>query len=63
MLTVNFFIIFKSYGAVLHAFAGNFVELVISSYALMDKQYAIVRSSVLGAILCNILLVSFKRKP
>ncbi|CAG8627613.1 9960_t:CDS:2 [Rhizophagus irregularis] len=46
-----------SYGAVLHAFAGNFVELVISSYALMDKQYAIVRSSVLGAILCNILLI------
>lgn len=46
-----------AYGAVLHAFAGNFVELVISSYALMDKQYAIVRSSVLGAILCNILLI------
>lgn len=46
-----------SYGAVLHAFAGNFVELVISCYALLDKQYSIVRSSVLGAILCNILLV------
>lgn len=46
-----------SYGAILHAFAGNFVELVISAYALMDRQYSIVRSSVLGAILCNILLV------
>ncbi|CAH1757071.1 14621_t:CDS:10 [Entrophospora sp. SA101] len=46
-----------SYGAILHAFAGNFVELVISCYALLDKQYSIVRSSVLGAILCNILLV------
>ncbi|CAJ0897725.1 4294_t:CDS:2, partial [Entrophospora sp. SA101] len=45
-----------SYGAILHAFAGNFVELVISCYALLDKQYSIVRSSVLGAILCNILL-------
>nr|CAG8441573.1 1847_t:CDS:10 [Entrophospora candida] len=46
-----------SYGAILHAFAGNFVELVISCYALLDRQYSIVRSSLLGAILCNILLV------
>ncbi|CAG8441852.1 11858_t:CDS:2 [Diversispora eburnea] len=46
-----------AYHAVLHAFAGNFVELVVTCYALMDKHYAIVRSSVLGAILCNILLV------
>ncbi|CAJ0764119.1 18016_t:CDS:2, partial [Entrophospora sp. SA101] len=38
-----------SYGAILHAFAGNFVELVISCYALLDKQYSIVRSSVLGS--------------
>jgi hypothetical protein len=29
----------------------------------MDKQYAIVRSSVLGAILCNILLVRLSESP
>ncbi|CAJ0913689.1 11955_t:CDS:10 [Entrophospora sp. SA101] len=33
-----------AYGAVFHAFSGSFVELVIESYALMDEQYAIVRS-------------------
>ncbi|CAJ0829263.1 11951_t:CDS:10 [Entrophospora sp. SA101] len=37
-----------AYGAVFHAFSGSFVELVIESYALMDEQYAIVRSAVLG---------------
>ncbi|CAG8663388.1 21632_t:CDS:2 [Dentiscutata erythropus] len=46
-----------AYGVVLHACAGNFVELVILGYALMDRNYAIVRSSLLGAILCNILLI------
>ncbi|PKY48755.1 hypothetical protein RhiirA4_322401 [Rhizophagus irregularis] len=45
------------YQAVLHALSGNFVELVIESYALMDGRYAIVRSAVLGSILCNITLV------
>ncbi|GBC02853.1 hypothetical protein RclHR1_04860007 [Rhizophagus clarus] len=45
------------YQAVLHAFSGNFVELVIESFALMDGRYAIVRSAVLGSILCNITLV------
>uniref|UniRef100_A0A1D1YE75 Vacuolar cation/proton exchanger n=1 Tax=Anthurium amnicola TaxID=1678845 RepID=A0A1D1YE75_9ARAE len=46
-----------AYQAVLHALSGNFVELVIESYALMDGRYAIVRSAVLGSILCNITLV------
>ncbi|CAI2167150.1 10508_t:CDS:10 [Funneliformis geosporum] len=46
-----------AYASVLHALSGNFVELVIESYALMDDQYAIVRSAVLGSILCNITLV------
>ncbi|CAG8559899.1 47_t:CDS:2 [Dentiscutata heterogama] len=46
-----------AYGVVLHACAGNFVELVILGYALMDRNYSIVRSSLLGAILCNILLI------
>ncbi|GBC02854.1 hypothetical protein RclHR1_04860008 [Rhizophagus clarus] len=45
------------YQAVLHALSGNFVELVIESFALMDGRYAIVRSAVLGSILCNITLV------
>ncbi|RIB11822.1 hypothetical protein C2G38_2102569 [Gigaspora rosea] len=45
------------YAAVLHAFSGNFVELVIETVALIDKKYNIVRSAVLGAILCNITLV------
>ncbi|RGB37858.1 hypothetical protein C1646_638601 [Rhizophagus diaphanus] len=45
------------YQAVLHALSGNFVELVIESYALLDGRYAIVRSAVLGSILCNITLV------
>ncbi|CAG8524187.1 3721_t:CDS:2 [Acaulospora colombiana] len=43
--------------SVLHAFSGNFVELVIEFYALIDGRYAIVRSAILGAILCNITLV------
>ncbi|CAG8602066.1 8125_t:CDS:2, partial [Cetraspora pellucida] len=46
-----------AYGVVLHACAGNFVELVILGYALVDRNYSIVRSSLLGAILCNILLI------
>ncbi|CAG8617453.1 13378_t:CDS:2 [Cetraspora pellucida] len=46
-----------AYGVVLHACAGNFVELVILGYALIDRNYSIVRSSLLGAILCNILLI------
>ncbi|RIA84146.1 hypothetical protein C1645_784770 [Glomus cerebriforme] len=46
-----------AYQAVLHALSGNFVELVIESYALLDHRYAIVRSAVLGSILCNITLV------
>ncbi|CAG8445475.1 15017_t:CDS:10 [Funneliformis caledonium] len=46
-----------AYASVLHALSGNFVELVIESYALMDNQFAIVRSAVLGSILCNITLV------
>ncbi|CAG8558753.1 9208_t:CDS:2 [Paraglomus brasilianum] len=45
------------YAAVLHALAGNLVELIISSFALMDGHYAVVRSALLGAILSNILLV------
>ncbi|CAG8601920.1 23034_t:CDS:2, partial [Racocetra persica] len=49
--------IMTAYGVVLHACAGNFVELVILGYALMDRNYSIVRSSLLGAILCNILLI------
>ncbi|CAG8538568.1 1806_t:CDS:10, partial [Dentiscutata erythropus] len=45
------------YAAVLHAFSGNFVELVIETVALVDGKYNIVRSAVLGSILCNITLV------
>ncbi|KAF0464861.1 calcium/proton exchanger [Gigaspora margarita] len=47
----------KPYASVLHAFSGNFVELVIETVALIDRKYNIVRSAVLGAILCNITLV------
>ena len=47
----------QEYAAVLHALAGNLVELIISSFALMDGHYAVVRSALLGAILSNILLV------
>ncbi|CAG8484859.1 6859_t:CDS:2 [Acaulospora morrowiae] len=46
-----------AYLSILHAFSGNFVELVIEVYALLDGRYAIVRSAILGAILCNITLV------
>ncbi|CAG8440433.1 3448_t:CDS:2 [Ambispora gerdemannii] len=46
-----------AYQSVLHAFSGNCVELIILGFALYDKQYSIVRSSVLGAILSNILLI------
>ncbi|CAG8480342.1 11360_t:CDS:2 [Scutellospora calospora] len=46
-----------AYGVVLHACAVNFVELVVLGYTLMDRNYSIVRSSLLGAILCNILLI------
>ncbi|CAG8589288.1 68_t:CDS:2, partial [Ambispora leptoticha] len=46
-----------AYSAVLHAFSGNCVELIILGFALKDREYAIVRSSVLGAILSNILLI------
>ncbi|KAG9304109.1 hypothetical protein G9A89_006019 [Geosiphon pyriformis] len=47
----------QAYAAVLHAFSGNAVELVILGFALHDEEYAIVRSSILGAILSNILLI------
>ncbi|CAG8732534.1 19041_t:CDS:2 [Cetraspora pellucida] len=45
------------YAAVLHAFSGNFVELVIETVALKDGRYNIVRSAILGSILCNLTLV------
>ncbi|CAG8792157.1 16079_t:CDS:2, partial [Acaulospora morrowiae] len=47
-----------AYASVLHALSGNFVELFIECYALADKRYAIVRSAILGAILCSITFVS-----
>ncbi|GBC02852.1 hypothetical protein RclHR1_04860006 [Rhizophagus clarus] len=45
------------YQAVLHAFSGNLVELVVESFVLIDGRYSIVQSAVLGSILCNITLI------
>ncbi|CAG8619154.1 7284_t:CDS:2 [Gigaspora margarita] len=57
LLTDFILLLLFPYASVLHAFSGNFVELVIETVALIDKKYNIVRSAVLGAILCNITLV------
>ncbi|CAG8433788.1 11370_t:CDS:10 [Diversispora eburnea] len=44
---------FEEDRTLLHAFSGNFVELVIESFALVDKEYAIVRSAILVVFLAG----------
>ncbi|KAK8018730.1 Ca2+ transporter [Apiospora marii] len=44
-------------GGLLNATFGNAVELIVSVIALKEKQYAVVKSSMIGSILSNLLLV------
>lgn len=47
----------ESLGGLLNATFGNAVELIVSIIALQNKQYQVVKSSMIGSILSNILLV------
>lgn len=44
-------------GALLNVTMGNATEVVIFVHALLQRQYMIVRTSLLGSIVVNILLV------
>ncbi|KAK8859511.1 Calcium/proton exchanger [Apiospora arundinis] len=44
-------------GGLLNATLGNAVELIVSFVALRKKQYAVAKSSMIGSILSNLLLV------
>ncbi|KAK7942701.1 Ca2+ transporter [Apiospora aurea] len=44
-------------GGLLNATFGNAVELIVSVIALKERQYAVVKSSMIGSILSNLLLV------
>ncbi|KAI1848806.1 hypothetical protein JX266_005234 [Neoarthrinium moseri] len=47
----------ESLGGLLNATFGNAVELIVSIIALRDGQYEVVKSSMIGSILSNLLLV------
>ncbi|KAK6066389.1 Vacuolar calcium ion transporter 2 [Seiridium cupressi] len=47
----------EALGGLLNATFGNAVELIVSIIALRDGQYEVVKSSMIGSILSNILLV------
>ena len=50
----------QTIGGLMNATFGNAVELIVSIIALREGQIRIVQSSMLGSILSNILLVSFR---
>lgn len=47
----------ESLGGLLNATFGNAVELIVSIIALRDRQFEVVKSSMIGSILSNLLLV------
>ncbi|KAI2610107.1 Calcium/proton exchanger [Hypoxylon fragiforme] len=47
----------EALGGLLNATFGNAVELIVSIIALRDKQIEVVKSSMIGSILSNLLLV------
>ncbi|KAI0133676.1 calcium/proton exchanger [Xylariales sp. AK1849] len=47
----------EALGGLLNATFGNAVELIVSVIALRDRQYEVVKSSMIGSILSNLLLV------
>ncbi|KAH8203638.1 hypothetical protein TruAng_002168 [Truncatella angustata] len=47
----------ESLGGLLNATFGNAVELIVSIIALREGQYEVVKSSMIGSILSNLLLV------
>ena len=44
-------------GGLLNATCGNITELIIATFALSSNQIAVVKYSLLGSILSNLLLV------
>lgn len=44
-------------GGLLNATCGNATELIIAIFALMEKKIDVVKYSLLGSILSNLLLV------